>query len=332
MKFRCVEYFAKQGTIELTLFVKVLRCDLMLCLNGGTSILRTCLRTLLYTLAHMPPSYDALKKYIYQLEKQQHDLGRSSHDLEANERETLIQQATRTATDSVFVPLLDRELKKIVFFYESQEKELLDAVTNLEELVKDQEEAGLAAEHQYLVDGEEDDDDDDDDEPASPSQESGPPKRRRRRSSAAPRYVAGETILLKLLMSLQCSSGNTIPEERSIQHRYSISSSEGSAADLETSVASIHQAPITHGVTSSRAASSSMSPLGKARSIANKFNFMRDSSLSRNDENIWTAKTDFAWDIRILFKRRITALYIQLTSLKSYVEINYSGFRKILKK
>jgi len=147
------------------------------------------------------PSYDALKKYIYQLEKQQHDLGRSSHDLEANERETLIQQATRTATDSVFVPLLDRELKKIVFFYESQEKELMDAVTNLEESAKDQEEAGLAAEHHYLVEGEEDDDDDDDDEPASPSlsrEESGSPKRRRRRSSAAPRYVAGETLLPRL--------------------------------------------------------------------------------------------------------------------------------------
>ncbi|KIM74890.1 hypothetical protein PILCRDRAFT_827819 [Piloderma croceum F 1598] len=265
-------------------------------------------------------AYDALKKYIYQLEKQQHDLGRSSHDLEANERETLIQQATRTATDSVFVPLLDRELKKIVFFYESQEKELLDAVTNLEELVKDQEEAGLAAEHQYLVEGEEDDDDDDDDdEPASPSlsrEESGPPKRRRRRSSATPHYV----------------TGNTIPEERPIRHRYSISSSDDSAADLEASVASIRQAPIIHGATLPRAGSSSKSPLGKARSIANKLNFMRDSSISQNDENIWTAKTDFAWDIRILFKRRITALYIQLTSLKSYVEINYSGFRKILKK
>jgi phosphate transporter len=59
---------------------------------------------------------------------------------------------------------------------------------------------------------------------------------------------------------------------------------------------------------------------------------MRDSISSSHDENIWTARTDFAWDTRILFKRRITALYIQLTSLKSYVEINYSGFRKILKK
>jgi phosphate transporter len=131
------------------------------------------------------------------LEKQQHDLSRSSHDLEANERESLIQQTTRTATDAVFVPLLDRELKKMVFFYESQEKELLDAVTNLEELVREQEEAGLAAEDQYMIEGE-DEDDDEDDEPTSPTlsrDESGPSKRRRRRSSAAPRYTAGETLL-----------------------------------------------------------------------------------------------------------------------------------------
>lgn len=145
-------------------------------------------------------SYDALKKYIYQLEKQQHDLGRSSLDLEANERESLIQQTTRTATDSVFVPKLDRELKKIVLFYELQEKELMDAVTDLEELVIVQEDAGLAAEQQYLVEGEDDDDEDDDDEPTSPTlsrEESVPPKRHRRRSSVAPRYVAGRICVVR---------------------------------------------------------------------------------------------------------------------------------------
>jgi phosphate transporter len=49
-------------------------------------------------------------------------------------------------------------------------------------------------------------------------------------------------------------------------------------------------------------------------------------------ENVWTSKSDYAYDTRLLFKRRITTLYITVTSLKSYVEVNYSGFRKILKK
>ena len=37
-------------------------------------------------------------------------------------------------------------------------------------------------------------------------------------------------------------------------------------------------------------------------------------------------------DIQLLFKRRIANIYLSLTSLRSYVELNYSGFRKILKK
>ena len=125
-------------------------------------------------------------------------------------------------------------------------------------------------------------------------------------------------------------SGDTIPEERPVRHRSSTSSSDG---DLEASLASIRQVSHAHASTFPRGASTSKSPMGKARSLANKFNIIRDSfSSSHSDDNIWTAKTDFAFDTRILFKRRITALYIQLTSLKSYVDINYSGFRKILKK
>lgn len=143
-------------------------------------------------------SYDALKKYIYQLEKQQHDLGRSSLDLEANEREYLIQQTNQNATDALFVPLLDKELKKITLFYESQEKELLDAVTDLEKMVAEQEEAGLDAESHYLDDEFEDDDEDDDDELHHSSHirdESRSPKRRRRRlSSVGPRYAAGKNL------------------------------------------------------------------------------------------------------------------------------------------
>jgi phosphate transporter len=112
-----------------------------------------------------------------------------------------------------------------------------------------------------------------------------------------------------------------------------VSSSDGHGTDLDASVVSVRQPLSAQAATYPRATSTSKSPLGKARSLANKFNIMKDSfSSSQNDENIWTAKTDFAWDTRILFKRRITALYIQLISLKSYVEINYSGFRKILKK
>lgn len=48
--------------------------------------------------------------------------------------------------------------------------------------------------------------------------------------------------------------------------------------------------------------------------------------------SIWTSRTPYATDTRLLFKRKITTLYIALMALKSYVEVNRTGFRKILKK
>ncbi|KAJ7909059.1 Sodium:sulfate symporter transmembrane region-domain-containing protein [Mycena leptocephala] len=75
-------------------------------------------------------------------------------------------------------------------------------------------------------------------------------------------------------------------------------------------------------------------PMGTIGRLANKLtpDFMRSSVTSSIPENVWTSKSDYAYDTRLLFKRRITTLYISVTSLKSYVEVNYSGFRKILKK
>lgn len=66
--------------------------------------------------------------------------------------------------------------------------------------------------------------------------------------------------------------------------------------------------------------------------IADRLMNMRDSITSLPTQSVWTARTNYAWDIRLLFKRRITNLYVSFCSLKSYVEVNYSGFRKILKK
>lgn len=70
-------------------------------------------------------NYDALKKYVYQLEKQAVSFRDAAHDLEANEQTSLIQGQDHLSTDALFVPLLDRELKKICLFYEMQEAELL---------------------------------------------------------------------------------------------------------------------------------------------------------------------------------------------------------------
>ncbi|KAJ6611134.1 SPX domain-containing protein [Mycena sp. CBHHK59/15] len=240
-------------------------------------------------------AYDALKKFIYQAEKTQHDQS-TYHDIESNERTSLVDRST---TDAVFIPLLDRELKKICAFYDAQEKELMEEVAELEAQVQQQEEAGLAGNH--YTDGDYDDEDDDDDDDSL----SRSPQRRRRVSSSAHR------------MSLSLSASRVIPEESPAGgHRHSISSSSSDGHPE-------HPSPV-----------SPRAPFGTIGKLANKLtpDFMRSSVASSTHENVWTSKSDYAYDTRLLFKRRITNLYISVTSLKSYVEVNYSGFRKILKK
>ena len=61
----------------------------------------------------------------------------------------------------------------------------------------------------------------------------------------------------------------------------------------------------------------------------------REISPSRSSvlpTSIWNSRANYARDIRMIYKRRITTLFLNATSLRSYVELNWTGFRKILKK
>lgn len=112
-------------------------------------------------------------------------------------------------------------------------------------------------------------------------------------------------------------------------HRLSISSSEGVGGGLENSTLSVPQRPSSQAPSGSRGANPSRSPIGR---LTDKIRGRADSTASVEDESVWVAKTNYAWDIRLLVKRRITNLFVSFSSLKSYIELNYSGFRKILKK
>ncbi|PCH42680.1 SPX-domain-containing protein, partial [Wolfiporia cocos MD-104 SS10] len=268
-------------------------------------------------------SYDALKKSIYQLEKQQVGLESSTRDLRdleaANEQTALMSNVDHHSTDTTFIPLLDRELKKICIFYEMQEAELLDEVAQLERLVQQTEDIGPDAGHQYM-DADTEDDDEDEDEDVfnihSPPPTRSPSRRPNRRharsvSSAAPG-----------------PSGSRKRMDSVTHRRYSISSAEDHG-DLEASIASLreqHFDPPT-------APGSPHAGGSTTRTIASKLNRMKDSITSLGaPPTVWTAKNSYATDVQLLFKRRITNLYLSATSLKAYVELNYSGFRKILKK
>ena len=131
--------------------------------------------------------------------------------------------------------------------------------------------------------------------------------------------------------------GNSRRPDRRGNRRYSLSSNEDNM-DLEASIASL-RSQATQDPSSSQllppveqARGASRSPIRAARVAAAKI-FGKDSVTSNTlPETVWTARNNYALDVQLLFKRRIATLYLSLTSLRSYVELNYSGFRKILKK
>ena len=153
----------------------------------------------------LPPRYDTLKKYVYQLEKQQVGYRDGPHDLEANESTSLIGNVIdHTSADAVFLPLLDRELKKISLFYSSQEEELLASVSDLERLVQVQEDFGPDVGHQYdREDFEDDDEDEEDFVPHSPevSFSRSPLSERRRRSQSDANYALGLSLTLSQVLT-----------------------------------------------------------------------------------------------------------------------------------
>lgn len=135
-------------------------------------------------------SYDSLKKCIYQLEKQQHGHEQLlTYDPESNERSTLLAEQDVISTDAMFIPLLDRELRKIVTFYEHQEKELINDLEELEKSLLEQEEVGLG--RRYYDDLTDEDDDDSLEESVSPERRRHPSNHRRRYSGSGRRLSIG---------------------------------------------------------------------------------------------------------------------------------------------
>ncbi|KAN0113785.1 sodium/sulfate symporter [Russula decolorans] len=292
-------------------------------------------------------AYDALKRYIYHLEKQKHGALVQSHDIEsesATERTSLVDRIAQWEdTDSLFKPLLDTELRKISSFYALQEKQLLQELAELEELVKEQDEIGMLAGRFYGDSQWDEDDDDDEDDWGSTerSQEPSTSKRRRRASTSVGRAMS------------QGQGAHHSREVHTRPRRVSVSSTEENL-DLEASLASIGRsfpAPVPEGDETeprqsvSRGGTRDGESLARSRSqtvgvrgIANRLRSSIASlgspltPVSGGGETIWTSKKNFATDTQLLFKRRITNLYVQVSALRSYVELNYSGFRKVLKK
>lgn len=119
------------------------------------------------------PSYDGLKKQIYIVEKQQSGLDTSYHDLES-QRSPLLGNSDSHQTFSQY---LDRELRKITIFYESQAAELLEDLEELEVQVAEQEEAEMRNYPEFDEEDEDDEDEDEDETTSQPGETSRPRKK-----------------------------------------------------------------------------------------------------------------------------------------------------------
>lgn len=295
-------------------------------------------------------SYGYLKKQIYLLEKQ---LGPGSRyrdrtDLEANEHETLLGHGDNS-TDHYFRPFLDSELAKITTFYETQEGDLFDDLAQLDEQIEAKDAQGLRPEGVYADDESEEYDIDDLLSPNIEFSQSRSTRRMRSGSySKSPSKLGNQkqvhdTVIYDCIVT---SARNS----QFIDRRYSTSSSEdggGFAASMGSSQLVEHVRPIPEaqeGGSSQTLHQQNPSPQerplgGVSSTVGSKSRLSRifkslvpGEHHIQTSESVWTARTNYAVDTRALFKRRITNVFLSFTSLRSYVELNYTGFRKILKK
>lgn len=297
-------------------------------LNGGKSISSALPSFLFCVLELTQLSYDALKKQLYHLEKQQTGPDSRYRDLESHEDVSLIRN---NEADTAFTQSLDHELRKISAFYDHQAKEILEEVAEVEELVQQQDESAFNGNDAYSPYQESDDEDEDEEEHEDDDVPNNTPGRSKRRTSVTFSPDTRGTGMFQYQFcppSLKHRINVGKKRRSSSARRHSVSSSEGGNADLETSISSRQVGG------SWRGNSTSKSPRISTRGLVNTFTNIRESLTASGllPETIWTSNSDYALDTRLLFKRRITNLYVSASSLKSYVELNYSGFRKVLKK
>ena len=207
--------------------------------------------------------------------------------------------ATTAEADAVFVPLLDRELRKISEFYATQERDMQTEFSDIETTVKRLEERGV--DREYYDDDEEDEEDDDESISRSPV------GRRRRATSTTEEPSSPKHPRAHFQIPESPILGR--PRSRSYSHTFARNKRRSTSAGIASTFQSFKDTFTSGGPSASTTA-------------------LLDSDL----DSIWTSQSNYAYDTRLLLKRRITKLYISLTELRSYTELNYTGFRKIIKK
>ncbi|CAD6892333.1 unnamed protein product [Tilletia controversa] len=253
-------------------------------------------------------AYSNLKKAIYQIEKEQlyDEEGGSSalqlhHDTDTESSALLRGTDGSVDAERVFVPLLDKELAKVVDFYQAKETELL---TDLSVVQRDLEEREDGLAHYYdhhfaserLAREGDDGDDDDDDELESPHTTF-----RSTTKTSAPRT--------------RRPSLDAIFTDASKYNEAAAQARELRGLDVTSSAQSVRTAP---SIVSNDGNNAPARPTSTVRRLSSRLPPQMES--------------DWAIDMRITFKKRISDLFVDISELKQYVELNRTGLKKILKK
>ncbi|SCZ87939.1 BZ3500_MvSof-1268-A1-R1_Chr2-3g05407 [Microbotryum saponariae] len=304
-------------------------------------------------------NYEALKAAIYRFEKQQLAPPPTEYtDLERGADSPLLgngngngASANRASNDKLFTRLLDQELNKITEFYVAKERELLGDLALLQADVDRIEDETSHLSGQGMTSGASDSEDDrqDDDEEGDEGVAaktskmlkgaieqvfSNPRnydaanrearKARRKRASSFSRSIeglsggegSGGRRRARALSNASATSGDLlgiddIQEEEQAQN--------GGAHSAEFGRRAVRKIGSKSFGTPSRKRDSSRFTTG---SIANE----------DDDDGVFGGTSDWAIDTRIMYKRRIAALFTALSELKQYVDLNYTGLSKVLKK
>lgn len=202
--------------------------------------------------------------------------------------------ANASDMDPVFVPHLDKELRKVVDFYQSKKRSLDHEV----ELVHGQIQA---AEDEFEMSGEDDADVSNEDEPEQGHNLEVPAAKRtapwqihgnRRRSNTSMSDFEGSPDRSTDTYAIHRRWVNTFGKRGTFHRtRYDMTESDTDGADSQLGALSV-----------------------------------------RGGTGVWTVQDEYAIDMRLTLKRKLIELYTMLCELKQYVNLNLTGMTKILKK
>ncbi|GAA5932179.1 Pho91p [Sporobolomyces koalae] len=292
----------------------------------------------------------------------------ASADVEAGQADAA--EAHKSANEKLFIDMLDKELNKITDFYVSKEKELLEDLVYLEEDLEKFREGNYSDMTDDEMDqrgratsGASDSEDEEGDEAVEGNATDGDRNRFRKvltnpreydaairagRKSERPandRTLSGESTSKK--GRSKSASKRTPAKGQPGSDRRTSATGDLLGMDDEEEDANVgshdgRRRSNTSETLSSSGRRPSFVPqssenglqggqaLRKYRSTG-KIPRMSSSFLAEDDGDV-TGASDWAIDTKIMYKRRLAALFTSLSELKQFVDLNYTGLSKVTKK